>query len=113
MSDYETHYGKLRKVDLQGKTIEEFFEQKCKEEGIERDEQEDNWEDNYQSETDNYYKYTRIGNDVWELFDHFKSENLDHANLINNNDGTYTLSTTFYNGGTCLSEIIEEELSKL
>lgn len=113
MSDYETHYGKLRKVDLQGKTIEEFFEQKCKEEGIEKSKFFETFEEAYQFETDNYYKYTRVGDDIWELFDHIESDDLDHANLINNNDGTYTLSTTFYNGGVCLSDIIEEELSKL
>lgn len=113
MSDYETHYGKLRKVDLQEKTIEEFFEQKCREESIDPNEWYESFEELYQNSTNNYYTYTRIGNDVWELFDHVRSGDLDHANLINNNDGSYTLSTTFYNGGTCLSEIIEEELSKL
>jgi len=112
MSDYESHYGKLRKVDLEGKTIEEFFEQKCKEEGFERVEYDEDWYACYYA---NAYpqKYFKSEENVWEVFDHIESKDLDNFRISNNNDGTYTFSTMFYNGGTALSEILEEEIAKL
>lgn len=113
MSDYETHCGKLRKVDLQGKSKEEFFEELCKKDGLEMKSYAENWEDNYRYSENNDYKYVTNGEVVWEIYDHVENNDLDHFTLVSNNDETYTFSTTFYNGGTCLEELIEEEVSKL
>lgn len=112
MSDYESHIGKLRKVDLKGKTKEQFFEDKCLLESIDNDGY-DSWEEAWKSETDDYYAYFAGKEDVWEVFDHVQPDSFDGFHITDNKDGTYSFTTTFYNGGTCLSEIIEEEIAKL
>lgn len=113
MSDYESHVGKLRKVDLEDKTIEEFFEQKCKEDGIEWDEYLESWEEVYDYHTDNYYKYLVVNDVVWEVFDRVKLDCIDGVHIVDNKDGTYSFNTTFYNGGASLGEVLEDAIEEL
>lgn len=112
MSDYESHIGKLRKVDLQEKTREEFFKLKCEEAGYNEMKGSD-WQDTALYYADFYEKYFVVNDEVWELFDHVEPDSFDGINIIDNKDGSYSFSTTFYNGGTCLSEVLEEALSEL
>ena len=113
MSDTEYHYGKLRKVDLQGKTKEEFFKEQCRLEDIELEEYYDNYEEAWRSETDNHDKYFIGGDDVYETFDHIEgnsSEDIDV--MIPHEDGSFTFVMSFYNGGTCLSECLQRSLEE-
>lgn len=60
-----------------------------------------------------YETYIIIDNNVYEIFDHYNSDDSDFFKVISNNNGTYTFIGNFYNGGTCLRECIEEEMIKL
>jgi hypothetical protein len=112
MSQTETHFGKLRKIKLEI-PLEEWFKEKCIEKGIDKiPSYNDSWEETFR---DNYYnEYFIIDGQVWESFEHIKSDGYEDIDvMIPNDDGTITFVQQFYNGGTCLSECIEEGLKKL
>jgi hypothetical protein len=113
MSQTETHIGKLRKVDFQGKTREEWCEIKCREIGKnEIASYNDNWTEELRDL--GYEKYFFVNDDIWEAFDHISKDDSDDIYEITpNSDGTLSFVMQFYNGGTCLTECIEEELEKL
>lgn len=51
-----------------------------------------------------------------ELWESYNVKSLDEeyfCELINEGADTYTFVTQFYNGGTCLSEILEDEIEEL
>lgn len=104
MSQTELHIGKLRKVELeQNQSLEDFYKEKLKNIGI------------TELRKDEFYeKYFVINNVIWEIFDHEEKDDSDDIyELKPNPDGTLSFIMKFYNGGTCLSECIEEELKKL
>lgn len=113
MSRTETHFGKLRKVDLQDKTIEQFFQEKCNENSITTiDKYYNTWKETFFDNV-SYKKYFVVGEDVWEAFEHTELEDGDDVEIITSNeDGTLSFIMQFYNGGTCLSEMIEDGLKK-
>jgi hypothetical protein len=113
MSQTETHFGKLRKVEIpQGQTLEQWCEAKCKELGVnEISSYNKTWHEELREE--GYEKYFFVKDEVWEAFDHVETEDGDIYHLQPNEDGTLTFVMQFYNGGTCLTECIEEELEKL
>ena len=117
MSYTEKHIGKLVEVDFDrnGTTPEHFYKMLC--------EYHDynsltvtkyrtpytykSWEDLYWDELwdkDNLYK---ADGKVYKLVEHVKTED-DIFKFWKNADGSISFAVEFYNGGTCLSEIIEE-----
>ena len=112
MSYTETHFGKLRKVELNS-SIEEWCKEKCNENGIiELSSYYDNWEEEFSESFEG--NFFIVDDEVWEIFDHIKESEGDDINIIlPNEDGTLTFVQQFYNGGTCLSEMIEEGLKRL
>ncbi len=115
MSQTELHIGKLRKIELkQNQSLEDFCKNKfetlrlIKELPITKD----SWVEYFKDEF--YEKYFVINNVIWEIFDHEEKDDSDDIyELKPNEDGTLSFIMKFYNGGTCLSECIEEELKKL
>lgn len=116
MSDTELHFGKLRKVNLQNKTIEEWCKNKLYEIGItEFDEDRYScWHEAFINESTFDNKFFFVNDTtVWEAFEHTKQEH-DYINYLHtNNDGTVSFVMAFYNGGTCLSECIEDSLKSI
>jgi hypothetical protein len=114
MSQTETHVGKLRKVDLRGLDIEQWCEATCKELGItELSSYNRSWKEQFM-DISGYEKYFSIGDEIWEAFDHIQGGDEDDIyHMKKNEDGTITFVMRFYNGGTCLSECIEEGLEKI
>lgn len=114
MSQTETHFGKLRKIEIEpNQTVEEWCLNKCLEisDYNELPSYYDSWKDLLKYEFDRNYFF--IDDQIWVSFDHIESED-DDINYMNlNEDGTITFIMQFYNGGTCLSELIEEGLEKL
>ena len=111
MSYTETHFGKLKKVELTT-SLEEFCKEKCNEVGItELPSYSDDWKDEFRDRF--YRKYFIIKEDVWEAVEHTEAEDGDMDIMIPNEDGTITFVMQFYNGVTCLSEMIENGLKKL
>ena len=113
MSSTETHFGKLRKVEVKNYTLEQWCEHKCKENGnIELKSYFDSWQEQM---IDEYYeKYFIVNGEVWEAIEHIESEDGEFIDImIPNEDGTITFVQQFYNGGTCLSECIEDGIKKI
>jgi hypothetical protein len=114
MSKTELHIGKLRKVELKpDQSLENFYKEKLKEIGITELRKYDNdWEDAFKDEFQE--KYFIVNDVIWEAFEHDEKDDSDDIyELKPNPDGTLSFIMKFYNGGTCLSECIEEELEKL
>ena len=114
MSQTELHIGKLRKVELeQNQSLEDFYKEKLKNIGITELRSYDNdWEDTFKDEFQE--KYFIVNDVIWEAFEHKEKDDSDDIyELKPNEDGTLSFIMKFYNGGTCLSECIEEELKKL
>ena len=113
MSQNESHFGKLRKVQLPTNwNLEDWCRAKCETVGIiEISSYNDSWEEQFR---DHFHeKYFISNGTVWEVFDHIESEDGYADIMIPNEDGTITFFMEFYNGGTCLSEMIEEGLERL
>jgi len=114
MSYTELHIGKLRKVELKSEqSLEDFYKEKLREVGITELRSCDNdWEDCFRDKFRE--KYFIVNNIIWEVFDHTEKDDSDDIyDLKPNEDGTLSFIIKFYNGGTCLSECIEEELEKI
>lgn len=116
MSETEIHIGKLNEIDLKGVPVATWCENKCKELGIKLESWHDDYIDALQSET--YYSRSDVfylvhGNKVYEVKDKELEEYYDILEIYPNNDGSYSYVMKFYNGGTCLSECLEEKLNKI
>ena len=111
MSQTEVHIGKLKKLEGVIAT-EEWFKSKCVEQGRTELPIYQSWKGKFLGI--NQYKYFVVGDEVWEAVEHKKLDPDDDINyFVENTDGTITFITQFYNGGTYLEEVLEDELSKL
>lgn len=112
MSDYESHSGKLVPFyRIEGESDKEYFQRAF----------EDNFKEEYWDEDEyigefiyacNMYKKVFYAKDT--IFFNVNHKSLDPYDdiqeLEDNGDGTYSYFMRFYNGGTCLSEMVEEAL---
>ncbi len=115
MSQTETHFGKLHKVEIENQTLEQWCESKCKEIGEEElASYFDSWQEQMSNCREYYEKYFFVDGEVWEAVEHIESEDgVDIDVMIPNKDGTITFVQQFYNGGTCLSECIEDGIKRI
>lgn len=117
MSDYESHSGKLRKVlPNEGETFEQLCKRLWNEEAINGDEYTE--EDYEEGGLFSDFSEKFISDDdkaVWEIFDHEELGEDEDAfcKIHENKDGTYSFHSRFYNGGTCLSEMIEDSIGEI
>ena len=114
MSQTETHVGRLRKIFFEdNEVLERWCEAKCKEEGITKlSTYNQNWYEELRGESGK--KYFFANNEIWEAFEHNEFEEGDDIDFITENeDGTLTFVQQFYNGGTCLSECLENAIERL
>lgn len=107
MSEMERHIGKIKKVDLNGLTIEEWCKKRCEEFGFKK-------EFYYNSYRDVLFDkdiptVVDKNKNVWEIIEDKEEEDTEDISILTpNNDGTYSYIMQFYNGGTCLSEMLED-----
>lgn len=109
MSDYNTREGKLKRVNLENETILDAMKRILTEnnefkstESVESDFMDLYWE-----------KYIKSKTNLYEIIEHKKLEHEDmFCKLTKNPDGTISYYTTYYNGGTCESEMVEDELDR-
>ena len=98
MSQTETHFGKLRKVEIPvEKTLEQWCESKCNEVGItQKESYNSNWYEELKDQHIFYKKYFFVKNEVWEAFEHIEQEEGDDDiyYLQPNKDGTLTFILT-------------------
>lgn len=106
MSDYENHSGKARLcLRNDGETFDEHCERLLEKEG--------RVFSDYSSDIFDADKYIRVGDEIWEVYEHKEWEDGDIVRLKQNEDGTVDFLLRFYNGGTCLQEILQEELADI
>ena len=110
MSRIELHIGKLREINLDGKSIEEVAKCICKNENYK-----------YVDENKSYLdvllsiypsKYFFVDNKLYEVVVDVEYEDdcADISTITKNEEGDYEYVMRFYNGGTCFSEMIESSL---
>ena len=135
MSDYEYHKGKLKRVNLAefDNDREKYFEARYRYEfaadenrpnGMTEEEIQDAyqhsaenkyrrrgaWEDLWRCNSDVYDVVITIGDDIWEVADIELDDNEDVFTKVS--DDEYQYYTSFYNGGCCLDEVLEDGLKR-
>lgn len=113
MSGTETHVGKLRKLHS-NLPLEEW----CKELILLK---EGNlpklpkyYNDYVEFFRDEYYKeYSVINNIIYEIFEHEEVDPDGYFKIKKIDEDTFSFMGSFYNGGTCLEEVLEGGLEKL
>lgn len=111
MSEQQTQRGKFKKIDLQGKTIEKWCEEQCINQG-----KTNKWEDGTWKEFffDMYYDEYFIVNDViYQILEIEDIDNNYYVKVDKQDDDTYSFYATYYDGGTCLTECLEEGIEKI
>ena len=110
MSSMEYHYGKLRPVDKsENETFEEFAKRVCDDRGISLKDIK-KWTYSSFMEfilTELGFVYNGSNNTLYEIYDH---SIMDDEDFIFREIGpkNYEFIGAFYNGGTCLSEVLED-----
>lgn len=120
MSKVELHIGVLREINTRGLTVEEWIKR---------------WVDNYldinecsyysdhRSNPDFNYKdafygltwhnpYIITGDKIFKVYDNLQESDFI-CNINKSSNGDYTYTAQFYNGGTCLTEVLEDELKSI
>lgn len=124
MSRTEKHIGKLVEVDFDrnGTTPEHFYKMLCEYHNYDSltvtkyrtPYTYKSWEEMYWEELwdkDNLY---RANGKIYKLVEHIEIEEDDDIfKFWKNADGSISFVAEFYNGGTCLSEIIEEGIREV
>lgn len=108
MSRTELHKGILRKVERNGLTLDELCEKICKKLNI----------DYYEGYT--WYRllkgecsdYVAHNGELYYIEDE-EFEEGTYSSITKNEDGTYSYIEEFWNGGTCLTERLEEKLNEI
>ncbi len=113
MSDYEGHYGKLRKVLSEP---HESFEDLCLRILKTKITHVDGYDpiDPIEYIKDELYEnYIIVKNQLFEIIEDHTQDDLDYfIKLYPNEDGTITFITRFYNGGCGFNEVLEGGLEK-
>lgn len=113
MSYTELHIGKIKKVDLNGLTVEEWCKNECEKHNITLDK----WNDTYKDALFSYQdpiKVVDVNGILWEIEDNEREEGDNNISVLTpNSDGTHNYVMQFYNGGTCLSEMLEDAIKDI
>lgn len=109
MSEVKSYSGRLKPIKLKDETIEEYSERKCHKLDIHsfRDCY-DSWVETLESESSKYF-----WDSVNEILYKVKLRELQSESFIEmhkNETSGYDFVTSFYNGGTCLKEMLQEGL---
>lgn len=111
MSEQQTQRGKFKKIDLQGKTIEEWCEEQCIKLGKTKKWADETWKEFFFNMYWDEYFIAK-----GELYQILKVENIDscyYVQVDKQDDDTYSFYATYYDGGTCLIECLEEGIENL
>ena len=110
MSCYETHRGVLKKVDTENVRQYLFSLTNNK---TAFDEDYDIDEFIYDNSLENKYIVIKNGLYEWLEYECKYDEEDDFCDLKENQDKTISIHAQFYNGGTCLNEVLNDEWDKL
>lgn len=111
MSEQQTKRGKFKKVDLQGKTIEEWCEEQCKKEGKIKTFNDETWKEFY---FDIYWdKFFIVKGELYEIIEVEDLDNCYYIQVDKQDNDTYSFYATYYDGGTYLQECLEDSLENI
>lgn len=110
MSDYEQHSGKLRKIEIkEGETLASVLEGIAKKKKIK-------WTEEYKQDpeefvSDNSDEFLIVDGELYQIYDWIEEEEEDSfCRLTPLPDGSLSFISRFYNGGTYLGEMLEDEI---
>lgn len=109
MSDYEYNSGVIRKVDLAGKTLEEFAATFYF--GKTLPDYAETWTEVFLD--DNYETHVLLYNELYEFVRRQSSSQVEHVNVTRVGEDTFRYSTLYYNGGACLADMLEIGIDEL
>lgn len=106
MSDYKRHKGTLRPIEMTEELAVKFLKEK-------KIEPESYYDSAVEQILDTEY-FIQIGDQVFKLENHKNLGcDLDFSEVHKNEDGSYDFHALFYNGGTCLSEMLKYAMDEL
>ena len=108
MSYTESHVGKIKKVDLEGLTIEEWAKEVATAYGMEFKDYYDSYKELVLDEL--YCRYIVVEEDVYEIIEDHEFDEREISVLTPEGDGIFSFTMQFYNGGTCLTEMLEDAI---
>ena len=113
MSTTEVNFGKLRKIELEEQALENYCKTICDAEVVDYTPLPgETYVTEIREELSN--KYVISGDSIYEIVNNNRMlDSTDIYQIKKNPDGTYSYLMQFYNGGTCLTECLEEYLEKL
>lgn len=113
MSEQETIVGKLLKVErLKNETDSDYFERVTKTTyAVKEYTPEDIQEAIYENCLSN--DFICVNNCIYKIIEQKELCDTCFCEIKDNGDGTYDFYTSFYNSGTCLEEMLEEELERI
>jgi hypothetical protein len=110
MSEQQTERGKFKEIDLQGNTIEEYCEKYCRNLDIVKFNCE-TWREIFFDI--NWDKFFVVNDRLFQILEIENLDNIYYTQIDEEEGGIYSFYSTYYNGGTCLTECLEDELEKI
>lgn len=117
MSFIEKHIGRLVKVDRKGLTVEEWCKEYCQSHSAGIDNKMyKNWIECFKH---NFYDicadgFRFINGEIYQLIKHTKIDDGEDLNFFYTlEDGSILFVTEFYNGGTCLEEVLDDGVTRI
>jgi hypothetical protein len=108
MSYTEIHTGRIKKIPFDSTYSNEEKIEAMKNMGYEFSYIEDDF--SYAESENN--DFMKIGDDYYSVIEHQQLEE-GYCIVNKNDDGSLSYSTSFYNGGTCLEEMLEDSIKGL
>lgn len=113
MSDQRTYKGKFQKVVFTEDTTEQFAENYVKRIKGE-DYQLPSWVDSWlECLTNKYDEFFVINGELYKMLEKEDLEYPDFCVINKNDNDTYSFITSFYDGGTYLEEMLEDEFKRI
>lgn len=112
MSEQRTYIGKIWELDLDNKTPEEYAKQYMHDIGkTELPSYYDNWVEYLLTYND--YKFIMLRGKLYNLSIENELDESDFCVIHKETDGFYSFATSFYDGGTCLEEVLTYEFDRV
>lgn len=112
MSEQETHFGKVKEVDLYGADVEQWCKCYCIEHGTNKLDY-DSWTEQYKDNFEFDEKFKVIGSKVYEVISDVEEDDAYIYRASRNSDGTINYILSFYNGGCGFEEALEDAINNM
>ena len=111
MSEQQIRKGIFKEIDLQGKSIEDWCKEYCLEHNMTNKFEDESWEE-YLFDA-RWEEFFIVKNRLFQIIKN-KGVNYRYYTQIDKlEDNTYSFYSTYYDGGTCLTERLEDELGNI